>query len=119
MQKQIVATMVAGVLALSGAAWAQDSTEAGSNSATAGSSLALEGSRAAADGNLVGGSVAVPLGSASAAAGSASVGAGLVADAIVAPIDAAFGDDPLPLTGVTVTAQPAPNVPHATPETNQ
>jgi hypothetical protein len=118
MHKHMFAAMAVSGLALFGAAaWAEDSagasTQGASQVAGSGSELMLEGSSAAAQGNVVGGSVAVPLGAASVAAGSASAGVGVVVDAAVAPIDAVFGDDPLPLTSATVVAQPAPAVPYA------
>jgi hypothetical protein len=116
MKKPLIAAMAAGLMGLSVPAFADEplgeSAQAGSQSAAGGSTLVVEGSNALAQGNLVGGSVAVPLGAASMAVGSASAGVGLIGDAALAPMEAAFGDEPLEITEVTVMAQPAPNVPY-------
>ncbi|MDX2236919.1 MAG: hypothetical protein NW203_05075 [Hyphomonadaceae bacterium] len=114
------ALVLALALATPTLAFAQSSpvTNAGGESVQVGASVSTEGSKAAERGNLVGGAVAVPLGAASAAGGSAvaAAGSGLnagarVADAAVRPIQDAFDDKPLDITGATVTAQPAPVVP--------
>lgn len=119
MRRPVLAAMAAAFLLMSNGANADqpmgESAEAGSALAGQGASVVLEGSAAAAEGNVIGGSVAMPLGAASVAAGSASAATGTVAQAAVAPLDAVFGTEPLPLTAATVVAQPAPNVPHAPP----
>ncbi len=113
MRTVFLAAMAVTVLGATPALAQGESTQAGSEAVESGASLAAEGSGALSEGNVVGGSVAVPLGAGSMAAGSAGVGVGVLTDAMSAPVEAAFGSEPLPLTDATVVAQPAPNVPYA------
>jgi hypothetical protein len=96
--------------ASAGAAFAQPEEETLASSEL-GASVALEGSEAMANGDVVAGSVAMP--SAAASVGVASVvgTTEAVTSVVGAPLQASFGTEPLAVTGVTVRAQPAPNVP--------